>query len=495
MTRATFSRNINPRWNFGFTYRALLIDKQVQRQSKGDRNVRSTYYDLYTSYLSKDSAYRVIAYFRRNKYDVDEYGGVRKTSFFVDPKDYYSKNAQPNLLDAANEDLRMTVHIYQQYEISKALQIYNTFDRYRQGNEFTDIYSHAPTTPTPYYDYTDPLIKSWGDSTQGLTKFRTIRDEVGFKGNLLKLFYQGYYAARWWDHYNLYNEFFEIGPRKGFEHYLGGRMSLRLDSLGELSGWVEIQNNGNFRVEADLKSKWFEASVKQLQYSVPFVYQQYRGYHDEWQNDFNPINVTQLNGYIHYNSRVLSVSPGLTFTRLGNYVFMNLDSTDKEKQPQWVLPKQASSDQVIASPELKFSLTMLRHVHLRADIIYTRLLAGSDDAIQIPDLFINAQLAYENIHFNTNLDIHTGLEFHYQTDYYALGYDVPTSLFYVQTAKPMKAFPIVDAFVSARIKRGKIFFKYNNIVQALTKQGYQPTPEYPGQRNIIDFGFDWSFYD
>ncbi|HTF18052.1 MAG TPA: putative porin, partial [Chryseolinea sp.] len=376
----------------------------------------------------------------------------------------------------------------QQYEIGKALQLYNTFDRYRQGTEFTDIPANAPTD---YYDYTDSTILVMGDTTQGLTKFRTIRDEVGFKGNLLKLFYQGYYAARWYNNENLY-----AGTVKGFEHYLGGRMSLRLDSLGELSAWLEVQNNGNFRIEGELKSKWFEASLKQLQYSVPIVYQTYKGLHNRWENDFNPINVTQLNGYLHYNSPVLSLSPGLTFTRLGNYVFMKYYPKESESaNVQTMLPTQSSGEQVIASPELKFSLTMLRHVHLRTDIIYTKLLVSNDDAIQIPELFVNTQLSYENIHFNDNLDIHTGLEIHYQSDYNALAYDVPMQLYYVQNTDVVKGFPLIDVFVSARIKRGKIFFKYNNIVQAFTKEGYFLTPEYPGQRNILDFGFDWSFYD
>jgi hypothetical protein len=55
--------------------------------------------------------------------------------------------------------------------------------------------------------------------------------------------------------------------------------------------------------------------------------------------------------------------------------------------------------------------------------------------------------------------------------------------------------PIVDIFFSARIKRGRIFFKYHNLLQAFTKEGYMLTPRYPGQRNVVDFGFDWSFYD
>lgn len=494
MTKATFARNISPRWNFGFDYRALLIDKQVQRQSKGDRSVRSTYYDLFTSFASKDSSYRLIATFRRNNLDADEYGGIRPTTDNFSYADYFSTNAQPNLLEAAHNDLRTSMRLYQEYKIGKALQVYNILERYRQGTEFTDLPGKAPEN---FYDWTDPTILTDTDSTLGLTKFKTLRNEAGIKGNLLKLFYQGYYAVRNYNNTNLF-----AGTIKGTEHYLGGRMALRLDSLGELSAWAEMELGGNYRLEGELKSKWFEASLKQLQYEVPFVYQSYRGHHDVWENSFDPINTTQLNGFVHYRSKALKLSPGLTFTRIGNYVFMKYYTESLDTTSQKVFPTQSSGEQVIASPELRFDLTMLKHVHLRSEIIYTKLLASNDDAIQIPELFINAQLAYENIHYNGNLDIHTGFEFHYQSTYNGLAFDVPMQLFYVNTTEeanlvvnPLKAFPIVDVFVSARIKKGRIFFKYNNIVQAFTKEGYMPTPEYPGQRNILDFGFDWSFYD
>jgi hypothetical protein len=35
ITRATYSRNISPQWNFGLTYRGLFIDKPIDRQGKG----------------------------------------------------------------------------------------------------------------------------------------------------------------------------------------------------------------------------------------------------------------------------------------------------------------------------------------------------------------------------------------------------------------------------------------------------------------------------
>src|SRR5690606_3896566 len=136
MTRVTFSRNITPQWNFGFNYRALLIDKQIQRSGKGDRNVRSTYYDIYTSYQTPDSAYLIMANFRRNRHEADEYGGINNTSEGFEYNDYFFVNAQPYLRDALSRDQRMNAHVYHQYEIGKALQVYHTFDRYRQGNQF-----------------------------------------------------------------------------------------------------------------------------------------------------------------------------------------------------------------------------------------------------------------------------------------------------------------------------------------------------------------------
>ncbi len=483
ITRATFSRNITPQWNFGFNYRAILVDKQVQRQSKGDRNVRSTYFDFFTSYQSKDSSYTIFANARRNGLEADEYGGIKKNEDF-EYADYFFNNAQPNLLDAASKDLRMNVHVFHQYEVARALQVYHVFDRYRQGTRFTDAPGNAPEG---FYDHNE----FDSTATEDRTKFKYVRHEVGIKGNLLKLFYNGYYANR---RYTLTNHIDLLGEQLlEVESYLGGRMSLRLDSLVEVTGWGELQQNGNYRLDGKIKSKWFEASLKQLQYTTPLIYQTYRGQHDEWTNDWSNINVTQFDGYLHYNSKVLSVSPGVTFTRLGNYVFFKYD--DYENTDQKVLPVQSSGQQVIFSPELKLSLTVLGHINFNTNIIYTRMLSNSADAIQIPELFVNGQLAYENIFFNGNLDMHAGVDLHYQSDYFALAYDVPIQQFYVQQTTPIQAFPIVDVFFDARIKRGRIFFKYNNILQAFTKEGYLTAPDYPGQRNILDFGFDWSFYD
>jgi Putative porin len=487
ITNVTFARNVNPRWNFGFDYRGLFIDKQIQRQGKGDRNVKSNYYDFFTSFQSRDSTYSLFFNFARNRQLVDEYGGVLVGDDY-NVSDFFEKNSRRTLTEAESRELRTSLHLFHQYEIGRALQIYHKFDRYRQGNDFIDT---PGSEPANYYAYTEvDSAKTFDESA-----FVSMRNEVGVKGNLLKLFYDGYYAIRNFNvNYKYLNPDTLAVRTSGVEHYLGGRMELQLDSLVQLGGWVELMDNGNFRIEGQLKSRWLDAALKQNQYEPGFLQQAYRGSHNAWSNNFSPVNVTQLSGFLHYRSKGMDISPGMTFTRMNNYVFFNQDTS----RVQDIIPVQASGGHVIFSPELRISLTFFDHLTLRTRAVYTSLIENSDDAIHVPDLFVNAQLAYENIFVHGNLDMQTGVEVHWQSSYDALGYDPAIQQFYVQdqrVAFRSPSFPLVDVFLNAKIKRGRIFIKYHNVVQLITKEGYFPTPYYPGKANVVDFGFDWSFYD
>ncbi|MGC1242660.1 MAG: putative porin [Chryseosolibacter sp.] len=498
LTRATFSRNINERWNFGFTYRGLFVDKQIQRKGKNDRITRSNYYDAYTAYQNKDSTYWLFMNFRRGYHRVNEYGGVR-----IDPEDstglinYFDINAKPWLTTASSEDLRTNFHLFHQFRVGSALQLYHTLDRYKQKNKFLDVQNPVQE------DFYDVTLQE-NDSVKDATTIRTFRNEVGIKGNLLKLFYNGYYALR---HYHVkYNHLpadtlnIAVPANKGNESYLGGRMRLALDSLVEVTGLAELMvlPERKYRIEGSIHSKWFEASLKQMNYLPSFFTQAYRGSHDYWGydgadgNDFRDVESSQLGGFLRYKSRVLELSPGITFTRLRNYIFFDKVRADSG---QHVLPVQSDGNQIYTSPEVRFALTFFRHITFSNQAIYTVFIENADQAIRVPELFVNAQLAYANIFFNGNLDMHAGLDLHWRSAYYAPGYDPVIQQFYNQDDFESPAFPQMDIFFNAKIKRARVFFKYNNLMQAFMKTGYLPTPYYPGQRNILDFGFDWSFYD
>lgn len=522
ITRATYSRNISPNWNFGITYRGMFIDKQISRLGKGDRLARSQYYDFFTTYQTKDSTYRLFANFRRQNHQVAEGGGVRTDLFNPFPyPSYFAIDAQPRLTEATSNELRMNIHLYHQYTLGSGLQIYHKFDRYRQGNNFSDF---PRRDPAGYFDYFE--LRS--DTTNDYSKFTSLRNEVGIKGSLLKMFYNGYYAVRNYKMQYRYDTLMggvSQANRSGVENYLGGRIGLNLDSLVTVAGWAEyMPDGGNYRIQGSIISKWFDAEVKQVQYEPSFLQQYYRSNNDFWLNNFQSINTTQLKGSIHYKSRVLRLSPGVTFTRIGNYVFFKSiipeapdgperlgEYTEQNLNRADVMPVQTSGEQVIASPNLRLELTMLRHVHLRAFGVYTRILEQSEEAFSIPELLVNTQLSYENIFFNGNLDMHGGVDIHWKSPYYAMAYDAPIQQYYIQgDASELNtpfmlaghegkfktpSVPVIDVFFNAKIKRGRIFFRYNNLLQLISGEGYFTAPFFPGVRNTLDFGFDWSFYD
>jgi hypothetical protein len=486
LTRATFSRNITPRWNFGINFRGMFIDKQVpERRGKGDRTTRSNYYDFYTSYHTKDSIYRIFTNYKRMFHRIEESGGVKQTGVDSTFENYFEPNVKVWLSEAESNDLRMNFHFHHEVKAGKALQAYHTLDRYRQRSKFLDVYA-ADGAFFPYRNIVD-------DSAHDVSTFKVVRNEAGIKGNLLKLFYNGYYAIR---HYNMtYNQWLRDSIKAGAtgdENYIGGRMELNVDSVGLVSGSAEVNQDGNYRIEGRLVSRWFEASARQMLYKPSFFQQAYRGAHHEWNDVLANTESSQLNGYAHYRSKVLTLSPGVTLTRLKNYVFFE-ELTDPDTLR--AIPVQSRGNQVIFSPEFRFSLTVFRHFTLSSQILYTSLLENADRAIRVPDLFVNTQLSYANIHFNGNLDIHAGVDIHWKSAYYAPAYDPAIRQFYNQDKFQSNAFPLVDLFLNAKVKRGRIFLKFNNLVQAFTKTGYFATPLYPGQRDVVDFGFDWSFYD
>lgn len=486
LARFTFNRNINPRWNVGFDYRILAIDKIVARERKGDRNVKSNYFDIFTSYQTKDSLYSVFFNARRDFIEADESGGVdpRTDDGNYTYSDLFDPRATTWLSTAGSSDKRGAVHLFHQLNFASGLQLYHIADLYRQINRFND--------EDPGNDYYDFIVID-SAQTRDRTELKTVRNEVGVKGSLFKLFYNGYAAFRKYniDYKYFYEDIFYLQTEK-WETYLGGRIGLQLDSVIEIKGWAEWMLDDRYMIQGSIKTRWFEASAKRSVSTPAFLPQAYRGSHDLWINYFDNVQGTEFKGNLIYESKVFSVYPGVRFSTFKNYIFFKEDPAAAEQK---VLPYQTSGYQTWVSPELSLSVTLYRHLTIKTQGIYTRILENSDDALQFPDLFINAQVAYSDIWFNGNFDFQFGIDTHWKSSYFAPGYDITSQQFYTQQRYLAPAFPVIDIFLNTRIKRARIFVKYNNALKTFTSYANVPTPFYPGINNLIDFGFDWSFFD
>lgn len=493
MTHVEFTRNISPRWNFGFNYRPILATKQIQGTGKADYQVRSQYYDFYSTYESKNGKYKLLINYRRIKHHAIENGGVQQ-KLDSTYRGYFDPQAVPHLSAnlasgvgsfASTDELRTAVHFFQQYQLAKAAQFYHTLDLSKQVNTF-----HV--TPNPetvnYFGFQTNLA----DTTfvNDANTFQVTQNEVGFKGNAAFLFYDFYYKTRAYSN-TMVNLQGQVPGSVGLENYIGSRISFRFDSLSTLSGQAEYLLDGHYKIDGALRTPWLDAELKSSLAKPGFMQRGYYGAYNTWINNFNNTFTNQLSGRIKAQLGPLFVSPGITYTALHNYIYF----VHRNDIPQLAIPQQSSDNQQIISPEVRMDIRFFRRFHLRPTVIYTRLLGNEDNAISIPTWFSNVQLSYEGLAFKGALQLQLGVDGHAKSAYKALGYDPAIQQYYIQDAIISPSFWTTDVFLNGRIKRGRFFVKYINLLQVFTKQGYMPTPGYPNVRNTLDFGFELILFD
>ncbi len=491
ITHIEFTRNINPRWNLGMNYRPVLSAAQIGYSGNKNYQVTSHYYDFYTSYESKNSKYKLLLSYRRIRHHVKENGGVflpnDSTSTY---KDYFDPNVGSNFAIstttpriAITDELRNNVHMFHQFQLAKPAQLYHVLDVNKQVNTF---HFNKSATTSNYF------ATSFIDTTviNDINTFQSVQNEVGLKGNAAFLFYDFYYKLRTYGN-NMANLQGQAPHAIGTENYIGSRITLKYDSLSYLSGQAEYLLDGHYKIEGALRTPWLDADLRSSLSKAGLMQQAYRGGFNIWTNNFTDVFSNQLSGHIKAKFGPLFFSPGLTYTALHNYIYF----VQRSDIPQQATPQQSGSNQQIVSPELKMEIRLLKRFHLRPQVIYTTLFNNEDHAVSIPTWFTNIQLSYENVIFNGALQLQVGLDTHYKSAYKAMGYAPAIQQYYIQDTFTNTPFWSTDVFLNGRIKRGRFFVKYVNLVQQFTKQGYLPTPYYPNVRSTIDFGFELILFD
>ncbi len=488
-TKVEFSRNINPRWNFGFNYRPILTDKQIDRRRKGDRLVIHHSYEFYSTFLSKDSSYFLLGSLKRMRHRVNDNGGVflnNRDSLYAD---YFSQNIQPFLTTAQSEELRTQAHLFHHYQLARPFQVYHIFDAGRQFNAYRD--NPAGEQNRFFYDtLVIPVARLANTNDQN--DFTFVQNEMGIKGSAAFLFYNFYYRIRSFTHTHAAIDTLSVPfARKGVENYLGARVALQFDSLSVLSGNAEYLLDGNYRIQGQLVTPWIEGYLINTLSKAAFKPQAYKGRYNFWLNDFDDVASLYARSFLKIKWGRLMLMPGASYSLTSNYIYFEKRGTEG----QTVRPYQSGGIQQVLMPELRFDLRFFRHFHLRPYAVYNVVLQNADQALALPAYLANVQLAYENVLFKNAIRVQVGVDVHARPAYVAMGYAPSIQQFFVQREVETPAYRYLTVFLNGQFKRGRFFIKYNNLLQPFLGSGFMPVPAYPGQRNLLDFGFDLILFD
>jgi hypothetical protein len=89
-----------------------------------------------------------------------------------------------------------------------------------------------------------------------------------------------------------------------------------------------------------------------------------------------------------------------------------------------------------------------------------------------------------------------GVDGRFNTAYYAPSYNPALSVFYNQRDIEIGNYPYLDAYVTAKWKRMRIFLKYQHLNKGLFGNGqYFTVAGYPQNPGMFKLGISWGFYD
>lgn len=126
------------------------------------------------------------------------------------------------------------------------------------------------------------------------------------------------------------------------------------------------------------------------------------------------------------------------------------------------------------------------------------LVQWSTDQEVVPVPLLSAYLSYYYDFWVVRdvLRLQIGFDGRYNTRYYAPGYNPAISQFYNQREVEVGNYPYVDAFITAKWKRMRIFLKYQHVNLGLFGNGeYFSVAHYPLNPGMFKMGISWGFYD
>ena len=478
-----FSRNVNPNWNLGFDLKKITTNKQLAPQSRTDRQVLGTTFVGYTHYKHPKAPYQIAANYSSLSHKVVELGGARPTSDSLRTDFFLFDNALVRLDEAQAIVKTNRWHVYQDYQIAKQFQLYHIFDYRKETNIYRDFTGSVFGGYDPYADfYQDFLIDP--DSTQERSVLTTLSNEAGIKGNFSSVFYRFYASLRSVDwNYLLYDP-----GEEELETYLGGFVRFNWKEKFAVTGNAKYLVGGEYQFGGTLSSDLINVSYNSMKYRVPFIFSDYFGNHHEWHNNFSSIFTNQLTGQLNLKVKSFEIRPKVSLTAYNNYIYLD----------QNIDPQQLSDGILLSSFGGDFNFRFYNEKdegwHLENEVLASTVSGNDADKLRVPDVFYNGRFFWRGNWFKDLVPVEIGIDAHGRSSYRANAYAPEIQQFYLQDDQDVFGYVAADIFLNMKIDKFFFAFKWTHFNQP-QDDGYFVTPNYPGQRKVIDLTVRWMFFD
>ncbi|MGM9820634.1 MAG: putative porin [Candidatus Onthomorpha sp.] len=459
------TQNLTRNWNIGLRYDVNYLDGTFAKSA-----VMNQFFNLTTNYISKNGRYRLAGAFIRNRAYVLENGGLLSDSLFQNQLFSKPETYPTNLSEG-----------YSKYKTAD-FSLYQSFDFNRNKETASKIFNPGRLCL----------------QTNFMRSARIYKDEYLTEADSL--------ATR-----SLQNNLFWTN-----ESETNKRLIVSIGAKHELLMFSDKSNSPVFNILSPTAKVVF--NLKMFSFSAEgtrsLSSESYNGDYDlrasasmSVKNSHISIvagSGKQTNQYIysHYEGENLSYKlpqekTDYSFLK-ASYWFADIFACNLNYFQTNNRPVVRSSDMTIVYSDI-INIIQARllakkewqHFGLQIDCVLQHI--DDETYLHLP-LFMAKQSIYFKFNlFGGKLETNTGIDFRYNTSYYADKYLPEVGLFAFQSENKYGNYPYCDLFVNARIDKCNVFLALSHPYAGLFGYNYISTPLYPEEGLSLRWGLSWNF--
>ena len=499
-----FSREFLPNFFITLNY-DVDFSPGVYKRSK----MQNSFFNGSFRYNTKKERYGISGYYYNNKIDIQENGGIKYDSIFINNIETDKSIIDINLSNATNL-IKVSGFAIDQYFNILGSKIKNNSDStYKERKiDIGRINHHFEYQRNRYvYEDSNPLSVFYQNYDPVIDSAKTF-DSIYFH-NIKNVLYWNTLG------YKKYNNDIPFYLTFGLEHnftYHSGYVDLitkerfnkqnlsnlranagviiNLFKSTRISGNAQIITSGYHAGDFFIDGQWkqflgtYQKNIGALKFDVnlnrqsPDWFEEYYYSNNfRWDNEFDPS--TSLILQASYELPYFEI--GIKQTTISNYIYFGTD----------VRPKQYSGTLSVSSLYSIFNVKLNKFEFVGFASLET---TNNKDIIRVPTFQGKIKLAY-NINLVKNISMmQPSIVVNYFTEYYADAYMPALRTFYLQNEVKVGNFPYIDLCVTFKIKRANIFVQYTNMYSLTGDNRYFTTPHYPMRDSRFCLGVNWRLY-
>lgn len=497
----SFNKNLTVGFDIDYVYSRGFYQYNPDKQIN---------YDFYTAYIS--DKYQMHAFVANNNFTHSENGGITEDG-------YLNGTDKENV--GKDNTMSFQTHLSETWNYLRGKHLYMT-NKYNLGYEKEGTEKFIPVASVILTNsYTDQRRRFYSRNVEALDKFYNYTPQAGtqsapvndqmayysLKNTLAVSLNEGF---RDWVKFGLTafiendrrtfrmpsEEFGWIATRDTTQNstFIGGILSKEKGEFLKYNLYADLgvlgDDIGEFKLKADISTtiniKGQKAIVKANGYVknlVPQLFQNsFRSKYYTWQKDFSNTKRIFVGGEIYIPHTETRLSGGVE--NISNYIyFNNLEGV------QMTSPTQDGGSVRVVSLRLDQNL---HYGILHWDNQVSYQMSDKKDVIPVPTLSLYTNL-YIKAKLAKVLTMQLGVDAHYHTKYYALGYDPALGQFVNQNEKEIGNFPFATAYANFHLKKTRFFVMMYNVAKDFGDSNYFTVPTYPVNPMIFKFGLSWNF--